>query len=262
MRRFFLLMCLALAAPATAKAADVVFLGEVHDNPHHHQRQAEEVRTRAPAAIVWEMLSPEQATRISPELLSDARALEAALGWADSGWPDFAMYYPIFQASAGARHYGAAVPRDAARAAMQDGVAASFGAEAADFGLDAPLPDDQQSAREALQLAAHCDAMPAEMLPMMVDIQRLRDASLAQAARQAWQETKGPVAVITGNGHARKDWGAPALLAFAAPALTIEALGQGEDGFAAPSGLFDRLASAPSVERPDPCAAFRAKTGN
>ncbi|NBT31976.1 MAG: hypothetical protein EBT13_08780, partial [Rhodobacteraceae bacterium] len=54
-----LLLC---AAPALADPpnADVYVLGEVHDNPAHHLRQAEIVGQVAPRAIVFEMLSPAQ----------------------------------------------------------------------------------------------------------------------------------------------------------------------------------------------------------
>ena len=245
----------ALAAPWDG--AQVLFLGEVHDNPAHHARQAQIVAELQPAAVVWEMLTPDQAALVTPDLIGDAGAMAEALGWADSGWPDFAMYHPIFAAAPGAGHYGAQVSRAQARAAMTDGIAVSFGDGAEAFGLDAALPQDQQTVREALQLAAHCDALPPEMLPMMVDVQRLRDARLAQSALQALRDTGGPVAVITGNGHARLDWGAPAALALAAPDVTIWSLGQGEVDSGAPEGGFDLVEITAGVDRPDPCEAFR-----
>lgn len=246
----------ALAAGGVFDGADVVFLGELHDNPAHHLRQAELVSELAPTALVFEMLTQAQADLVSPELVADEAALEAALGWNDSGWPDFSMYYPIFAAAPEAAYFGAAVPRDVARAAMAEGLHTGFRGEAEAFGLTTPLPEEQQARREALQLAAHCDAMPEEMLPIMVDIQRLRDAELAYSAVQALEAHGGPVVVITGNGHARMDWGAPVYLMAAAPALRIAALGQGEDD-GAPSGLFDVVESAPPAERGDPCTAFR-----
>jgi hypothetical protein len=55
---------------------------------------------------------------VTVELAEDAAALETALGWAESGWPDFAMYYPLFARAARSAIYGAEVPRDAARAAF------------------------------------------------------------------------------------------------------------------------------------------------
>lgn len=252
---------LALSTPAALADGgfDVYFLGEVHDNPAHHAMQAEKVAEIAPKAVVWEMLTADLASEVTSDTISDAETLGETLAWESRGWPDFDMYYPIFAASPDARHYGAALPREEARRVMGEPVGTVFGEGAARFGLESDLPEAQQAAREAMQLASHCDALPVEMLPMMVSIQRLRDARLAEVALAAFEATGGPVAVITGNGHARKDWGAPALLALAAPDLRIFALGQGETGNGGPDGGFDELVSAPAVDRPDPCAEFRTR---
>ena len=40
--------------------------------------------------------------------------------------------------------------------------------------------DSEQAAREAEQMAAHCDALPEDILPGFVEAQRLRDAALAE----------------------------------------------------------------------------------
>jgi uncharacterized iron-regulated protein len=238
------------------KRAEVVLLGEVHDNPAHHTAQAALVAELAPSAVVWEMLTEVQAALYDPALVDTPEKLAETLGWAEAGWPDFALYHPIFAAAPEARVYGAALPRDAARAAMEAGPEVSFGAaKVARFGLSVPLSETDQQRREAYQMAAHCDALPAELLPQMVEIQRLRDAMLAEAALRALAETGGPVVVITGNGHARRDWGAPVYLARAAPGLRIFALGQSEAG--AIDGSFDAVIDAAPVERPDPCDAFR-----
>ena len=86
------------------------------------------------------------------------------------------------------------------------------------FGLDAALDPEEQATREAGQMAAHCDALPDHVLPGMVEAQRLRDAALSRAIVAAILETDGgPVAVITGNGHARTDWGIPPMLTRALP---------------------------------------------
>lgn len=247
---------LALADGGPLDGRDVVFLGEQHDNAEHHLRQAQLVEQISPTALVLEMLTPLQAAQITPELAGDETALEAALDWNASGWPDFAMYYPIFAAAPDAAWYGAALDREAAQAVMSDGAPQVFGPDAVNYGLDRDLAPDQQAARLALQKAAHCDMMPEEMLPVMVEIQRVRDALLARAAAQALEETGGPVVVITGNGHARRDWGAPALLALARPGVSIAALGQGEEAFGAPDGVFDVVELTGNVDRGDPCAAF------
>ena len=240
--------------PAEAMQASVVLLGETHDNPAHHQVQAAWVAAIQPKAVVFEMLTAAQAAGDAPGLRVDQAALEAALGWADSGWPEFGMYYPVFAAS-DAAFYGAAVPRETVRAAFGGDVMALFGPEAGTFGLEKALPEAQLSARLDLQFEAHCEAMPRDVLGGMVDIQRLRDATLARTVVQALEEVGPPVVVITGNGHARRDWGVPSYLARVVPEVPVFVLGQAEDGVV-PDGGFDLVLDAPSVERPDPCEAF------
>jgi uncharacterized iron-regulated protein len=232
----------------------VVILGELHDNPTHHAHQARAVATLAPKALVFEMLTPEAASKM-PDTLPDAATLGQIFGWEAAGWPDFSMYYPIFAAAPTARVYGAEVPRTEARRAIKDGPIAVFGPEAAAYGLTDPLPPDDQSAREAEQAKAHCDALPPDLLPAMVDVQRLRDAALARAVVQAMADTGGPVAVITGNGHARRDQGLAQPLARVAPDLSVLAIAQFEEKApAAPP--FDLWLLTPTIPRDDPCAVF------
>lgn len=240
-------------ALAQLSQADVVFLGEVHDNPYHHATQALVVKTLAPKAVVFEMLTAQQAEMITPEMLRDQTVLAQSLDWGSSGWPDFSMYYPIFDAAGDARVFGALVSRDMARAAVRSGeVVEIFGQEAAQFGLTVDLPVAQQVEREAMQMLAHCNALPEDMLAGMVLVQRLRDATLARAVVAALAATGGPVAVITGNGHARTDWGAPNLVP---QKWHVVALGQFESPPEGPSP-FDLWLVTKPVEREDPCAAF------
>ncbi|GFE50610.1 hypothetical protein So717_23630 [Roseobacter cerasinus] len=202
------------------------------------------------------MLTPEQADRVTPDDRTSQDDLAVALDWTASGWPDFAMYYPIFAAAPDAVIYGAGVPRDQVQGAMHEDIVSLFGLDsAARFGLDQPLPEVEQAEREQMHAEAHCNALPPELLPMMVSIQRLRDATLARAALTAHQDTGGPVIVITGNGHARADWGAPHYLDAADPKLSVFAFGQGEGG-TTPAGTFSGVADGPTVDRGNPCDAF------
>lgn len=241
---------------AQMQSADVVILGEIHDNPRHHGVQTEAIEVIDPSAVVWEMVTEEGAQRLAQKAVSDPEELGRILQWAETGWPPLSMYYPVFQAS-NAPVYGAMVPRAAARAAMERGAATALGADAARYGLTVPLPPQEQAAREADQLAAHCDALPAEALPQLVAIQRLRDAVLTRAILQAVEDTDGPVAVITGNGHARKDRGIPTFLSRLRPGLKVFVLGQSEDGVI--NGDFDAVIDSPSIDREDPCKAFETQ---
>ncbi|MDE9451266.1 ChaN family lipoprotein [Aliiroseovarius sp. Z3] len=229
--------------------ADVVIIGETHDNPAHHDVQAQIVAALQPAALVLEMLTPEQVAALTKDLPGYGAA------WKEAGWPDYKMYLPIFTAS-NAEIFGAAVPRDVARASYTDGVAAHFDGDVALFGLDQPLPTDQYDQRLDLQFFAHCEAMPRIALGGMIEVQRLRDATLAKAAVDALDQVGKPMVIITGNGHARTDWGVPAMLRLARSELVIISVGQAEDGNA-PEGTFDLVYDAPSVDRPDPCDAFK-----
>ncbi|SLN38310.1 ChaN family lipoprotein [Roseisalinus antarcticus] len=246
-----LLLIALWAAPAAAQ--DVFVLGEVHDNPAHHLIQAERVAEIAPAALVFEMLSPARADAGRGVDWADPVALENALGWDDSPWPDFTMYYPIFAAAPpGTALYGGAVPREALIRAMEEGPEAVVAAP----DLLRPVSAEEQAVREAGQAEAHCGALPEGMLPGMVAAQILRDAAFAAAVLTALDETGGPVVLITGNGHARTDWGVPAVLRSARPGIGVFALGQME-GSAEPGLPYDAVVMSEAVEREDPCDVFR-----
>ena len=151
---------------------------------------------------------------------------------------------------------GAALPRDTVRAAFSESATVIFDGDAALFGLDLPLPAGELKARKQLQFEAHCEAMPMEMMAGMVEAQRLRDAAFAQATIAALEKFGAPVVLITGNGHARRDWGVPAYLARVAPDASVLSVGQGENG-GDPGGIFDAVWDAPATDRPDPCTAFQ-----
>lgn len=262
----WLISVAALALPAHAEQitpegldalprADVYFLGEVHDHPDHHLNQARAISGIQPTALVFEMLTRSQAAA-APARWDNVDELATALAWDGSGWPDFNLYYPVFDAAPKARIYGAAIPRAQARAVFETSLIQIFAGDAARFGLDSALPTADQTAREILQAEAHCNALPDDLLPGMVDVQRLRDAELARVAETALRDTGGPVVVITGSGHVRRDWGAPAALALAAPETAIFALGQYE-GIAPEPAVTDAWVVTGAVERADPCAAFQ-----
>jgi uncharacterized iron-regulated protein len=240
--------------PAAAPA-QIVILGEIHDNPTHHDTQAALVARWQPSALVFEMLTPAQANAIGDTPRGDAALMAKVTGWATSGWPDYVMYHPIFAASGSVPIFGAALDRADVRRAMTDGAGAIFGPDAERYGLASPLPEADQTAREADQMTAHCNALPPEMLAGMVAAQRLRDAAFARTAVAALEKTGGPVVVITGSGHADRVRGVPAALAIAAPNVTVFSLGQVE-GDAGPDAPFDAWIVTAPTPRDDPCAAF------
>lgn len=242
---------------AALRGADIAILGEVHDNPVHHRIQADLVEALRPRAVVFEMFGPDAAAAANALGRRDPDALQAALDWDSGGWPDFAIYAPIFAAAGDVPLYGAALPRDQVRRAVSEGAAAMMGSDSERFGLKIPLAPNIQAEREALQMDAHCDALPENLLPGMVEAQRLRDAAFARTALKALEVQGPPVVVITGNGHARRDWGMPAAIANAAPGVSVVSLGLVEVGNSDLSfGQFDVVSITEQAERSDPCAGF------
>ncbi len=248
------LACPALAGVTPPPGIDVYVLGEVHDNPAHHAEQARLTALIVPKTVVWEMLTPEQAEDIRDVDRADLAAMAVALDWENAGWPDFAMYHPIFVAAGEAEHLGATVPRADLREAIEEGAEAALGSKAKGWPMG-PLDPAVQEAREEEQRIAHCSALPEAMLAGMVEAQRMRDWSLAQLAVAAIEAGDGPVVIITGSGHARRDWGVPALIAAAHPGLKVWSLGQSE-GLPEADAPYDAVETAPAPARDDPCRAF------
>ncbi|MEO1292006.1 MAG: ChaN family lipoprotein [Pseudomonadota bacterium] len=239
-------------------SADIVVLGEVHDNAEHHAAQAAIVRALnvevGVAGLAFEMIRPDDEAAIA-RARSEGRPLADTLDWA--GWPDFALYAPIFDAAPSALVTGGAFKREALRQFASD-----LGAwpNAERFQIDQPLPEAQMQRRMEEQVAAHCNAIPLEATPPMVAIQRLWDASFANAALRAWEERRGLVVVIAGTGHADRRRAVPEMLIRARPDLRVISVG-GLESDTPPAryaaDAFDFAYTAPPAEREDPCLGFK-----
>jgi uncharacterized iron-regulated protein len=237
-----------------ARDADIVALGEIHDNPDHHRNQAGIVAALQPGALVFEMIPQDREAEVNNLRKEGAgrEEIAAALDWENSGWPEFSYYAGILEAAPEARIFGAGQPKEDVRRAMTEGAAAVFGADASNYGLDQPLDPAEQDLREAMQAEAHCNALPRDMLPGMVEAQRFRDAGLADAALWARSTTAAQVVVITGDGHADKLRGMPAAVMVADPDARIITLGQFEEE-PEDAEAWDAWMVSPPAERDDPC---------
>jgi uncharacterized iron-regulated protein len=246
-------------------AADIVILGEVHDNPAHHLAQAWLVGRLQPTGLAFEMIprASEAGIRALLEEGGDPAEIGPAIGWERIGWPDWQIYRPIFEAWRPQVYTGGALPRQALRDASESGAAAAVTDRRFAPILATPLDPATQSAVEDEMVAAHCDKLPRAAAPGMVEVQRLRDASLASAALRARATSGGQVVLITGGGHARTDRGVPVYLRAVDPELGIVSVGLIETEREKPAlDAYDALPydyvwfTAPA-ERPDPCAAFK-----
>lgn len=256
-------------------AADVVLLGETHDNPRHHLWQAELVAAlvagaRRPA-VAFEMIESDRqaavdgARRTRPR---DPELLAHAVAWQDSGWPAFALYRPIVAAALDAELpvVAANLPIADVRALARGGLGGIDAGRAAALGIDRPLAPEIQAALEAEMAESHCGMLPATMLGGLVLAQRARDAQLAESIRAAG--ATGAIGIL-GAGHARSDRGVPARLRETAPELTVAAVAFLEvdpelrepAGYAAMFGAtrlpFDVVVFTEPEPREDPCESMR-----
>ena len=249
------------AVVSTLVEADFVLLGETHDNPHHHLAQADLLAGLVGAgrrpAVVWEMVSRDRQPAIeawaSGPRRTDPDAFAEAVAWAESGWPDWALYRPIAAVAvqAGLEMIAGNPDRAPTRAVGRGGLSALAAERRTAWGLDTPVPEVVRTVQLEAVFNGHCQLMPRERLAPMVDVQLLRDASMAAAMAAA---PDGAV-LIAGRGHVRGDVGVPLFLERLRPDARIVTVGLTE-GPNRP-GPFDWTRGFPAVDRPDPCEALR-----
>jgi uncharacterized iron-regulated protein len=259
-------------AAARAREADFVLLGEKHDNPDHHRLQAwliaEITRDGRRPAVVLEMISRDRSGSLAAARAAhpdDADALGVALDWPASGWPPFALYRPIFaEALAADLPLVAGDLTRAERAQLRHGgIDALPQSERDRLALDPPPSAETLRTFTEEVRAAHCGMAAPAMVASMIDVQRARDASLADALIGA-PGNDGAV-LIAGAGHARRDPGVPVYLSRRVPRKTVLAVGFFEvpgAGAEAPDPAaavedFDLIWYTPRLDDIDACERFK-----
>lgn len=249
--------------------ADYVLLGENHDNPAHHQLQAQIIAALpwSQATVGFEQINSDQAPALEAWLENTPHGtagLDTALNWAQSGWPEWALYEPVFAAlrARGWRPLDLMFPAANTRAVFSEGLGAVLEADLVErLQPDTLFTAEQRLAMAALMADAHCGHMPAEHMQAMVDVQIARDAYMARRLASSGERA----VVITGNGHARRDWGVPVFLQRLRPqakivtvTLTEVAADRREPGLHATAqpGWSDVTVFTPAHDRGDPCAGL------
>ncbi|GMU08909.1 ChaN family lipoprotein [Corallococcus caeni] len=266
------------ALRAAVVPARFVLIGERHDHPDHHRLQAELVRAKTDAgqrpALAFEMLDVTQQPAVDAALKArpeDAEGLAKAVDWANSGWPAFSLYEPVFTAGLQAHLpiVAANLPRAQVRALVMKGPEALPSDLRSRLGLEAPVPEaEAEAVREELD-RSHCGQLPREMLEPMALAQRARDAMMADRLLET-VPADGAV-LITGNGHVRKDRAVPAhlerrakdvsvlsvaLLEVSPEALKPQDYATAVDASALP---YDYVWFTPAMPEDDPCKALRER---
>jgi uncharacterized iron-regulated protein len=266
------------ALEAALAEADFVLLGEIHDNPDHHLLQARMVRelvsTGRRPALAFEMLYTTQQSAVDAALTRRPRSADSiadAVDWARSGWPDFAMYRPVF--AAGIRAGLPIVAANLPAGEVHDLVARGLSALALEprqlLERVGPLPEDVARGMRQEMQEAHCGELPDSMLEPMVLAQRGKDAQMAVSLLSAG--AKQGAILITGSGHARVDRGVPLYLSRGAPArkvvtvafLEVSPADRTPDAYAAQFGSerlpFHYAVFTPATDRGDPCEGMRKR---
>ncbi len=195
---------------AALAEADVVLIGEIHDNSDHHLLEAELITrfllAHPEAHVAFEMLDETQAEALEPPP-KDADTLGERVRWQATGWPSFALYRPVFQAVLdGSGTLVAAHPsRERVRASMH-GVS---DAEARELHLFPPLSSPLREALVQEIADSHCGHAPEAMIEPMVRAQSFKDAFMARAMASVG----GAALLVAGSGHVREDRGVPLFLA-------------------------------------------------
>ena len=201
------------------RSSSVIMIGEKHDNVDHHQLELyllQLIAANASASsdqnammVVLEMLESSQQAGIDAlaENLGDYADLQiptddlkADLDWPEHGWP-WDDYAAVISWTVHQRIPLVAgnISHETMRSVYQGDVADSFGtASALKAELSEPLLDQV--------FAGHCELMAKETLSPMVDVQLVKDASMANALAAGNAAKR---VLIAGTGHTRIDTAVP-----------------------------------------------------
>ncbi len=244
-------------------AADLVLLGEVHDNAVDHAlrgRLLTAFAARRPA-VVFEQFRATDGPLALPAVGDSLTAWLDSAGFDRRGWR-WPLHEPVVGAAMahGRSLWGSNLSREALRAVVREG-AAGAPEPLRRIMAQAPLDSVAQALLDQDLVEGHCGQLPASMVPGMRAAQEARDAAMVQALLRAGEG--GQAWLIAGNGHVRQDIAVPRVLARVAPekrVLTVGLLEREEDGGdpeAVERRRYDLVIVTPRAARPDPCADFR-----
>lgn len=182
---------------------DYIFIGERHGRVAHQNRSAFIIGALAEQghtpSIVLEMLTHEQTPivedyrRNSPEY---ALTLAIELDWADSGWPAWSYYYPIF---------------NMAFTTKADIIGGDLTDDEQDAATQIEIPTDERFLYYAEQmLNAHCGLIDDTRVKELARMQIARDLSMARAL-SATSRSNSAI-LIAGSSHIGKNLGVPSHL--------------------------------------------------
>ena len=239
--------------------ADVILLGEVHDNASQHAMRAgwlrSLARTRRFALVLEQFDLGSQSELDRPGSATEVRALATRAGFRFDGW-HWPYYAPYVE---GAVEQG--LPLFAGNAPASTIMAqARAGTEPPDWATQPPwTPADTAAVSREIEIG-HCGLLPARAISSIARAQRLRDQAMAQAVVEAHRRSGLPVVLLAGTGHVRRDLGVPRFLPVAWPGVRVWSVGFLEKPRADPRDpAYDQVVLTEAQPRPDPCEALRSQ---
>lgn len=240
------------------KSADIVLLGELHDNKLHHELRGSLIGRFANSqrSIVSEHLPAPFQVSFNSDTKSD---LEAAgfdpEGW---GWPVHQSLYDHLRDKK-LMVFGGNLPKAEARQIFLQG-ATGLPDRMAKTYAQSRLDDKAERALDRDLVDGHCGKLPDKYLLRMRFAQRITDLSMTHALLD-----HRPSVLVAGNGHVRKDYGVPQILSAVDPSLRLISIGFLERGSDVPAllksvlGQYDYVWLTERAERQDPCENFNLK---
>ena len=251
-------------------AADIVLIGETHDNATHHAIEStllESLSARRSAVLVMEQYDLEQQPALDAIARShddQATRLTALQKFMGTGW-EWPGYQPLLAAAL--RNNLPVIAGNASRATLRQVALQGFDAlgpgSASRLGLDTGWSKPQQTLLLGEIAEGHCGSLPAEAVSAIALAQRARDALMAD---RILAQSAAPVIAILGRGHVRHDIGVPVYLKRRAEDRHFITIGLVEAGDSKVASDYDSSAlgvlydyvvfSAPTLRKSDPCEAF------
>ena len=260
---------------AKTNKADVVLLGEIHDNPQHHEYQQKLLKARITSssrpslmpALMMEQLNADDQPTLDFALANRDRG--AALSDATKliKFADWKTYQPFISIAVDNKLpvIAANVSNQKLQPVIWRGYSAYDDGELKRLMVEEVWSESRQKYLVTHMGGAHCGQLRDELRAGLTRSQRLRDAMMVDTAVASI--SRGVVAIV-GSSHARRDIGLPLYFAARDPKAHILSVAFVEVSpgvtdpktYASDSATgeapFDVIWFTPRVERADPCADF------
>ncbi|MCR4297412.1 MAG: ChaN family lipoprotein [Gallionella sp.] len=257
--------------------ANVLLLGETHDNPLHHELQQKLLKARIESAarpasmpalmpaLMMEQLDAESQPALDQALAGSNRDEVLSSVTSLIKFADWQAYQPFLAIAVDNKLpvIAANTPNRKLQPVIWRGYAAYDAGELKRLAVEQVWSESRQNYLETYMGGAHCGKLRDELRAGLTRSQRLRDALMVDSAISSID--RGVVAIV-GSSHARRDIGLPLYFAARAPSARILSLAfievspgvtdpkTYETGSATDDVPYDLVWFTPRVERIDPCA--------